>query len=139
MIRPGSEFDSLLAGYCQTNLQNQRQKPGNKDDNPSFHGLTFLVNQASAHKVSSSWMTYVFFLVLAICSLQALKGIDFAGYIGTIASARSVGLETPPYPKDIAKHGDYFQSPIKGRKNTNNFSLIKHFEEPLMNHYSCGK
>jgi len=54
----------------------------------------------------------VFYLILIICSLQALKGIDLAGYIGTIHSARVVGLETPPYPKGIAKFGDYFQSPI---------------------------
>jgi hypothetical protein len=80
-------------------------------DSETSRRLIFVIFN-SAHSESKTRIKYVFYLVLAICSLQALKGIDLAGYIGTIDSARSVGLETPPYPKGIAKHGDYFQSPI---------------------------
>lgn len=84
----------------------------NCDDIPVFSRFKFFVSQTSLHKVSNPWMTYVFYLVLAICSLQALKGIDFRGYLEALTQARIQGLETPPYPVVSAKNGDYFQSPI---------------------------
>ena len=61
---------------------------------------------------TKQWVRYVFYLVLAVCSLQALKGIDFRGYLEALTQARVQGLETPPYPTISAKNGDYFQSPI---------------------------
>ncbi|NBX93390.1 MAG: DUF2029 domain-containing protein [Proteobacteria bacterium] len=53
----------------------------------------------------------VFVVIALLCSVQALKGIDFRGYLESMNVSLLQGLN-PPYPTHSAKNGDFFQSPI---------------------------
>lgn len=52
------------------------------------------------------------FLVWGLCLPQALKGVDFSGYLRTVSGLVSSGFNNLPYPIEMGKNGDFFQSPI---------------------------
>lgn len=55
---------------------------------------------------------WIFFLVLLGSATQLTRGIDLNGYLVTVRASAEAKFLNPPYPKDSAQNGDYFQSPL---------------------------